>query len=278
MKTILVATDFSPSSKNAISYSARLAMETGAKLILFHATHIPVVSDNFFDMGISLEELQTSDREEMEKVNVWLHQKFGSSLKLEKQVKIGFTVELIRAMVEKKQVDLVVMGISHTDTLSRVLFGSTSSSAAGNLNCPVLIIPEKVKYRPFSKLAFAFDQRHIPTGTGLHIVRNLVKLFEAKVHYVHVMDSPMKDKDDSSLRPVFKFFADKNPTIHYLQSIPGQTVAILNDWVRRYKASVLVMVSREHNIFWRIFNERTTKKMAFETRVPLLVIPETTRT
>ena len=40
MKTILVPTDFSTGSENALYYAIEMAKKTHAKIILFHATHL----------------------------------------------------------------------------------------------------------------------------------------------------------------------------------------------------------------------------------------------
>ncbi len=274
MKTILATTDFSPSSLNAVNYAAKLAIDTSARLILLHATHIPVVSDSFFDMGFTLEALEESDKEQMELLNEKLPKKFGPDLKLEKHVKIGFTVELVSSLVKEGKVDMVVMGIGHLDKFSSAVFGSTSTTLAGMLSCPVLIVPEKVVYRPLKKIGLAFDQKEIPTRTGLKLIREIRDLFEGEMHYVHVMDSPFDPKDTSSLKPVLKVMGDEKPRLHFLTPVPGKTVEVLVDWTRRHRVNALVMVSRSHSIFWKLFNERTTKKMAFTTRVPLLVLAE----
>jgi hypothetical protein len=48
----------------------------------------------------------------------------------------------------------------------------------------------------------------------------------------------------------------------------------IQEWVRRHKASMLVVVARRHNVLWKMFNERTTKKVAFASKVPLLVLSD----
>jgi len=275
MKAILATTDFSGSSLNAVNYAAKLALDTNSKLILLHATHIPVVSDSFFDMGFTLEELEKTDKEQMEILNERLRKKYGPDLKLEKQVKIGFAGELIQGMVGEGKVSLVVMGMGHMDKFSEVVFGSTTTSVAGNVSCPVLIVPEKTTYRPLKRIGLAFDQKQIPTGTGLRVIKEIRDHFGAEMHYVNVMDNPFLGKDDSNLKPVYKVFGEKEEKIHFLNSVPNRTVDVIQDWSKRFKMSAMVVVSRERSIFWRMFNERTTKKMAFSTRVPLFVVSET---
>lgn len=274
MKDILATTDFSPASMNAVNYAAKLALDTNSKLILLHATHIPVVSDSFFDMGFTLEELEKTDKDQMQALNKKLSAKYGPELKLEKQVKIGFAGELIRALVDEGKVSVVVMGIGHMDKFSEVVFGSTTTAVAGRVKCPVLIIPEKTRYRPLRNIGFAFDHKQIPTGTGLRVVRDLAAHYESAMHYVHVVDNPYTGESDENLKPVFKVFGDQNPKLHFLKDSKNKTVDVIQDWARRYKMSAMVMVSRDRSILWRMFNERNTKRMAFTTRIPLFVIPE----
>ena len=58
MKTIICATDFSANSMNAVKYAAALAAELSAKLILFHAFEIPVLSTEQSFASVSFEEDQ----------------------------------------------------------------------------------------------------------------------------------------------------------------------------------------------------------------------------
>jgi nucleotide-binding universal stress UspA family protein len=224
-------------------------------------------------MGFTLEELEKADKDSMQKLQDSLKTKYPG-LKMEKQVKIGFTGELIHEMARKGDVSLVVMGISHLDKFSEVVFGSTATAMAGTLNCPVLIVPEKTKFKPWKKIAFAFDQKNLPTGTGVRVLKELKELFGSSVQYVNVLDSEFTVKDTSSLKPVFKIFNDKDPDVHFLKYVKGKNVEVIQDWAKRYKSSALVMVARHHNLFWKMFNESTTKKMAFRTSLPLLVLSE----
>jgi nucleotide-binding universal stress UspA family protein len=274
MKAIIATTDFSKASDTAVHYAAQLACSLDVKLILLHATHIPVVSDSYFDMGFTLEELEKSDKESMSALNETLRKKYGAQLKLEKNVKIGFASELIRDTIRKEGAGLVVMGISHMDKFSQVVFGSTSTSIAGHLSTPVLIIPDKVKFKPWKKIAFTFDQKNLPTGTGVRELNEIRQVFDAQMHFVNVMDSPFIGKDETVLKPLQKIFRGVTCKTHFLDNVKGKTVEVINDWVRRHKASAVVMVARQHGLMWRLLNERTTKKMAFSTKVPLFVMAE----
>lgn len=274
MKMILATTDFTKTSAQAVRYAAALARDMGTKLLVVHATHIPVVSDAYFDMRITLEELQEEDAKSLEKMIKEIHEEFGAQLKINQKLEVGFTGDVIRDVVDSGEVGLVVMGITHTDRFSEVVFGSTSTKLAGNLRCPVLIIPENVKYRPWSSAAFAFDEGNIPTGAGVGVLREIMSRFNSKLRFVHVNDNVFNENDDSVLKPLYTIFDDLDIKTHFLNHSPNMTVEIIMDWIRRHKATALVMVSRQHSLLWRMFNERTTRKVAFHSKVPVLVLSE----
>ena len=58
MKTIIVPTDFSPVSINAMHYAANMASSIGASIILFHAYQIPVAFSEVPVVSISIEEMK----------------------------------------------------------------------------------------------------------------------------------------------------------------------------------------------------------------------------
>ena len=273
MKKILATTDFSKAGDNALLYAAALAVHTKCTLHIIHATHIPVVNDSFFDISYTLEELRKSDEERMFELIDVLRKKFGPDLKLEEETQIGFTTELISEIIKSEEVQLVVMGIAPADRMSELIFGSTSTLVAGQLHIPVLIVPSGVKFRPWSKLAFTFDQKNV-AAEAAGLIKLLTKPFGTALHFVNVQDEAIPHEDDNMLKPLFKALGEKAPRVHYLKYVPNSTVMIIQDWARRYKATAIAMIAREHSIFWKMLHERTTKKMAFHTKVPLLIIPE----
>jgi nucleotide-binding universal stress UspA family protein len=189
-------------------------------------------------------------------------------------VEIGFVGEILRKLSKKSEVSLVVLGIGQSDKFSEVVFGSTSTALAGSIGTPVLIIPEKAGYKGLSRVCLSFDGNKLPTGTGMKTVAELIEKFDSRMYYAHVMDENYPIKDESSLKPIFTMLNDTEKNVHFLKSIAGKKVEMIEDFSRRYKINVMVMVAREHNFLWRLIHERNTKKMAFTTSRPLLVLAE----
>lgn len=273
MKTIIVATDFSTESKNAARYAAQLALATGSKLLLLHTTQFSVVNDSLLDVKETLKRMNDEGESEMRHLEEALKSKF-EGLKLEKSIREGFTLDVLKELVAAYNVSMVVFSIRNTDNLYEAIFGSTALTVAGSLMCPVLIIPENARFRELKKIAFAFDQKNIPTGTGLHVLAELKKTYDASMRYVNVLEGIIPQEDDSSLKPVYKILNDKEPRIQFLMQGTRSVPEILTDYVRSHKPNMLVMVSRKRSLFWKIFGTRNTKQIAFNTTVPLLVLSE----
>jgi nucleotide-binding universal stress UspA family protein len=274
MKSIIAATDFTKSSWNALRFAAEMAIDFKTDLLVVHATHIPVVSDVYFDLRKTMEDWKEEDQREMNKVIQKLHEKYGDVLRIKSKLKVGFGPDVIREIVATGKVGAVVLGIAHTEKFNQVVFGSTGTDLAGTVNCPVVIVPEKARYKQWKIVAFAFDQKHIPSGKGLSTLKELIDLHESKLHFVNVMDTPFIEGDESSLKPLRKKFAQAPMQTHFLPYRQNLVEESILDWVRRYKASLLVMVARQHNLLWRMFNERMTKKLAFASKVPLIILTD----
>jgi len=58
MKTLIVPTDFSPVSINAMNYAADMALNIDASLLLLHVYQIPVTFTEVPVVNISLEEIR----------------------------------------------------------------------------------------------------------------------------------------------------------------------------------------------------------------------------
>ena len=274
MKTILATTDFSKASVNAVRYAAQLSIESGGKLLLLHSTFIPVVSDSFFDMRITLDVLEKDDETSLKNLCEKLQNEFGSDLKLDKKNVVGYTDQIIKDLINSGGISMIVMGIQHTDKLSQAIFGTSSTKLAGTVSCPILIIPETMKYKPWKKIAFAFNQVSAPMNRGVKVLKELATLFNSKIQFINIMENEYIQKDDSILEPLYKTFKDLDLKTYFEPSKPNMTSEILMDWVRRHKAGVIVLVARHHSILWKLFNERMTKKIAFHSKVPILVLSE----
>ncbi|MES2131189.1 MAG: universal stress protein, partial [Bacteroidota bacterium] len=111
MKTLLVPTDFSEASNNAIDYAVEIARVTHAKLILFHAYHVPVITTEAVVAIPEFKELEQYALDNLKKAERTIQIKHGSAIVTECICKCGFPVEEIIRFTKGHNIDMIVMGM-----------------------------------------------------------------------------------------------------------------------------------------------------------------------
>ncbi|MCE9538133.1 MAG: universal stress protein, partial [Bacteroidetes bacterium] len=271
--TILAPTDFSDSARNAINYAAELAKQTKAKLILFHAFHIPAVpSDIPFIMPLN--EIEKDTLNELIKIKKNILFKHGSELNIECKTKLGFAVDEINEIAKEEKIDLIVMGVRGAGYLSEKLLGSITTTLIRKAKCPVLAINNKVLFKSIKKIVLACDYENIAIKS-MDSIKEFIKLFDSKLYILNVSNegeliSPIK-KTVAGTQLVNSF----EGLTHSFDFVENEDIVEgINEFVYEYNADLIIMIPRKHTFFENIFQERNTKRMAFHTHIPLLALPE----
>ena len=139
---ILVPTDFSVHSENALLYAKELALLFDAQLDLLHAVSIPA-QVTFYDTGLfSIYEYQPELEVYAEdQLKVFYEDSSGPDLK-----RVTFTVayepeaDSIRRFADENDSDLIVMGTHGRTGLERFMMGNVTARTIRHVNTPVFIV------------------------------------------------------------------------------------------------------------------------------------------
>ncbi len=133
---IMVATDFSDSSRHALSATASLF--PGRELILYHACQIPL-------SGISGKLSRTSfirDIEQAEYADFLTACELDSDMEVRPVIKQGVLETLLTQYVRNNEIDLVVMGTHGRSGVMSILLGSSAAKLLSWLPCDALVVRE----------------------------------------------------------------------------------------------------------------------------------------
>jgi nucleotide-binding universal stress UspA family protein len=139
---ILVPTDFSKHSENALAYAAAFAEKFDADLYLLHvvqdlALFVPEAITNAPPLTPPLEQLTVAVREAMDRL-IEGHQLRGFTVHAEVREGSPF-YEIIR-FAREQDVDLIIMGTHGRAGLVHVLLGSVAEKVVRKAPCPVLTV------------------------------------------------------------------------------------------------------------------------------------------
>ena len=261
MITVIVPTDFSATANNAARYAVQ--MLTGhydAQLILLHVY----------------------EKASEEKSAAELLQKLKEELNHTGVVKIetvceeaGDFIGTLERLARHRDAELVVMGITGKNRIAQVLFGSNTLKMVERKVCPVLIIPPAAQFTQVKNVAFTSDFKEVNTSIPVIPIKNVLKLFYPSLHvvnvnseiYVSLTEEYMEQR--SQIQAMFQEF---KPEFYFITTYDVQET--INQFVLDKNIDMLITIPRHRSMFTGMFKSSTTKKLAYETAIPILAAHE----
>jgi universal stress protein A len=138
---ILLPTDFSPSSAEAMRYACTLAQQFDAELHVLHVLEQRQSTTPAFGMGLALpsrvQETTAAAQQELERV---LPADWAAGRKTVKAIAEGAPHREIVRYAADHQIDLIVLGTHGHTGLSHALLGSIAERVVRTAACPVLTV------------------------------------------------------------------------------------------------------------------------------------------
>ena len=167
-RRILVTTDFSDGTPDALAYAFSVAQENESRISLLH-----VVNDVTADVSGKYRESLTQGVEKQ--LEDLVPPEARTWCDVDTRVETGVPYRIILRTLEDEKVDLLVMNIHGKGMLDRALLGSTAERVVRVAPCPVMLIPpmkRKIKRRARSRSASAIA-RSLKTRSASAIARSL---------------------------------------------------------------------------------------------------------
>ena len=133
-RRILVTTDFSEGTADALAYAFSVAQENDSRITLLHVIH-DVAADVSGKYRESL--LQGVEKQ----LQALVPPEARNWCEVETRVQTGVPYRIILRTLEDERVDLLVMNIHGKGMLDRALLGSTAERVVRASSCPVMLIP-----------------------------------------------------------------------------------------------------------------------------------------
>jgi nucleotide-binding universal stress UspA family protein len=270
MKTIIVATDFSPVALNALYYAADLCLVTGSDLVLFHALPIPAADHEWEETPALLPDAEAQLNWLRDKILFRMAERIRVTTKLE----VGEVVLQLQEYCEAVSPYAVVMGAEGTNTFERFLFGAKTITAMQKLSWPLIVIPPEVKFRNIRKIALACDLKNVES-IPLQEIKTLVKQFDASLHVLHVstydgeMFTTGRVEELDLLRDLLR---ELKPEYHHFRN--EQIEDVIVGFSETNNIDLLIVIPKEHNALSKLFHHSVSRGLVLHAHVPVMAIHE----
>jgi Universal stress protein family len=170
--------------------------------------------------------------------------------------------------------DMIVMGLSGKNALTRLVVGSNTIKVIRQLTCPVLVVPPKAEFIPVRKLCFACDFEKVVETTPIGPLKKLLLDFIAELHVLNIVydeDAVPAEKilDGMYINELLKEF---RPEYHTLLS--SDITSSINWFVEKEKIDWVVVIPKKHNLVDRLFSRSKTQDLIYHTHTPVLCMHE----
>ena len=145
VKNILVPTDFSAGSEEAVRYAYDLALTLGARLHITHVLENPFAPGAFMDMYAPPppDYFVNIERQADEKLRRALTREQQEQLDVIFTTRLGVpAAEILERLAEEPRIDLVVMATHGRGGVARLVMGSVTDKIVRSSPCPVLTLRE----------------------------------------------------------------------------------------------------------------------------------------
>ncbi len=268
MKTIIIASDFSIEAKNATLYAIQVAKRINAKLVLFHLHQVSIHSVNARLSYAAVQDSINNRKMQIEQQLMALSKTHKINLLLD--FAMGNFYEQLKQSVKLHRAGLVVMGM-HDKSFEDDLLGSTTTVALHKLRVPVLAVPLKAKFQGLKSILFACDIKKGVTFSVLERIKEVARLFSARLEVFYVEDSvadiQARDKKIKALSN------DLEGVTYMFKRVKSDAIInTIKNEIKSVQPNLLIMVPYEYGFWSSIVHKSKTRVMASGMNIPLLSI------
>lgn len=274
MKIIIVPVDFSIASTNAAEFAGNLAAFYGAEMWLYHAYQIPIALSEFAYPVADIDEMKKASEHELDIVKANTQSKLRRAITINTRAEMNVLQIGLASFCNEMKPDMIVMGLSGKNALTRFIVGSNTIKTIYDLTWPILVVPPKAEFIPVRKIGFACDYREVEKTTPVALLKKIVADFHAELHVMNVdhngeVENPGRDKETYL---VMELLHDTKAEFHTIEA--AEITDGINWFISHTKLDWLVVIPKKHKLIDKIFRRSHTNELVYHTHIPVLCIHE----
>lgn len=268
---ILLITDFSKASWNALIYGMDIFKKTKAKFFILHC--------------YKKDSLMQGKKEDKSKSEAGL-QKIMQGIRFRKEdIPHQFEIisspkkipEAVRDLTGSFKIDLIILGSQGDFAGINYAYHSWVSEILESLESyPVLVVPETCKFnqREFNEIVFPTPFNNSYKSSELKTIIDIAKLTKATIRVLEIQESNgiLNKKQLANREELKDLLQGAKFTFHTLTQISISTGIRL--FIQSRDSNMLSLYRRKQGFFARLFNQNIEKDIDFDPSVPVLLIPE----
>ena len=261
MKTVIIPVDFSSTSLSTAKYAIKMLNGVDdVNLVLFHA----------YDKDSEEEEAHY----QLNNLKNELKEYGAAMVNLHAEMNSDFPEALSR-FARHASANLIVMGLTGKSKLEQIFMTSNTLKIVEKNPCPVMVIPPSADFNNIKNVALTSDFKDVDTTTPFEPIKKVLELFQPNLHIVNVNSEHYVSLTEDYLaerNKMAEMFADFNPEFFFIGTYNFHDT--INQFVIDKNIDMVITIPRSHSFIENLFKANNTKKLVFESTVPVLAAHE----
>ena len=270
MKTILVATDFSPAATNAANYAAEMALTINANILLLHVYQMSV---GYLEipLAVSLEDMQMGAVKQINDLKEQLGKRTNNKLYIETEIRMGSFFTELKNACESVAPYTVVMGSQGTTAAEQLFFGSNTVHAMKHLAWPLITVPDGLIFSSIKKIGLACEFEKVADTIPVDEIKMLIHDFKAELHILNTgSKKEFKPQLISESRLFQEMLGALKPNYHFITN--ENTDLGIIDFAEKNHIDLLIVFPKRHSLLDKIMHKSHTKQLVLHSYVPVMAL------
>jgi nucleotide-binding universal stress UspA family protein len=269
MRTIIIPTDLTPASTNALHYGINMASAIDAGILLLYVYQVPVTLADVPIIFVSVEELKKESEERLSALKREVEHISSGKLEIRTEARMGELKPNLEELCEEVKPFAIVLGINDFSGLEKVLFSSTLLSITRNIHWPVIGVPPGKQFGTgIKKLGLVSINGDEIDEMPTRVVNEFIDSFHAELHLLKVSD-PGHSNDNVTLKDI------KFPHLHPIAHLIDQENLVNNivEFSEKNNLDMVILAGKNS----REEKEKkfpSTKELLSKSHIPLLSVHE----
>lgn len=263
---ILVPTDFSPLSDNAVKYAGELCKQISAQMVLLHVLQI---NSTDLQMSVTYADEMMLEQQKMAQTKLDTAKAFvrhNYAVSVEGVSVFGAIAEEIANYAAENNVELVIMSTHGMTSFLDRIFGTNTSATIQRIKTPLLIIPQESNYKEIRKVAIATDYSSSEMGY-INFVHTLTHNLPVDFHFLHI-NNPDLNPEDAKIDKELDSFV---PNLSFHEIVADDILNSVKSFVETNHIDLLIATHHDRSFLSELFHTSITKELSHITNLPLLV-------
>ena len=274
---ILLPTDFSDNSWNAIKYALQLFRKQECTFYILNVYTPLLYNLEYLASGQTIYDLDQTSKKQSEIQLTDLKKRILKEFKnplhqIETISSFNELIPGIRSVVESEEINFIVMGTKGATGAKEILFGSNTIHSLKNATCPLLAIPENFEFKKVENVLFPTDYHLMYDTSQINTILEIVHIDKAELNVLHVSSGYELTESQKFHKAILESLLNKvNSKYH---DVPDSDLEeAINEFQVAHKTDMLVMINNKHSFFENVLFRSTIKQIGFHLTIPFLVIP-----